>query len=94
MHRPTVSDVREHTCDQCQKSFLSNKDLRRHIDGVHLKKKIVYPGQRSKKTNKKRVRKGVKKAPILCGHGGWATFCPQTSEKYRCFYKSENSVKG
>ena len=30
---------RNHACDQCPKSFISNGDLKRHINSVHEKLK-------------------------------------------------------
>ena len=44
-HQRTVHlDSREHTCNHCFKSFLSQKDVTRHVRGVHLGERIVFPG--------------------------------------------------
>ena len=52
-HQKTVHRAaREHKCDKCDKAFLSNKDLVRHNRGVHLGEKIIFPGEKSRRTVK------------------------------------------
>ena len=49
-HSRTVHEsAREHVCDTCGKAFLSNKDMVRHVKGVHLGEKITFPGGRGRK---------------------------------------------